>query len=325
MRAMRADELTSIDCYQEIDLPTPEPGPGQVRVRISACGIGYVDALAATGGYQVKPQLPCIPGSEVGGTIDAVGPGVEGLAVGERVMAGVRGGFADYALGSAASVQRIPDSMSFEQAAGFRVNYVTALHGLRDRAQLAAGEKLLVIGAAGGTGLAAVQVGRALGAEVIAAASTAEKREFALAHGAHMAIDTSPEGWRDRLKAVTGDKKVAVVFDPVCGPLFELAFRSLGWRGRHLVVGFAAGPIPALPSNLTLMKGASLMGVDMRQMIEFEGRHGDDLLAELVGWVGEGRIAPPVGRRFPFSQAREALQFALTGAGIGKTVLTLDE
>jgi NADPH2:quinone reductase len=239
------------------------------------------------------------------------------------VMATVRGGFADYGVGAVTTVRRIPEAMSFEQAAGFRINYITALNGLRDRAMIAPGERLLVIGAAGGVGLAALEVGRALGAEVIAVASTEEKRAFALVHGASAAIDTTPEGWRDRLKAVTGGKGVDVVFDPVCGPLFELAFRSLAWRGRHLVVGFAGGGIPALPSNLTIMKGASLMGVDVRQLQEFEGEHMEDMLTELLGWVGEGRINPPIGRSFPFSQAREALTFALSGAGIGKTVLTL--
>lgn len=323
MRAIQADELTSIDGYREVMLPLPEPGPSQVRIKIGACGIGYVDALRALGRYQVKPPLPNIPGGEVGGTIDALGPGVEGFAPGDRVMAMLRGGFAEYGLAPVASIRAIPDAMSFEQAAGFKINYLTALNGLRDRAALRPGERLLVTGAAGGVGLAALQVGRALGAEVIAAASTTEKRAFALAHGAQAAIDTAPEGWRDRLKTLTGGKGVDVVFDPVCGPLFELAFRSLAWRGRHLVVGFAGGPIPALPSNLTIMKGASLVGVDVRQLMEFEGPHAEDLLSELLGWVAEGRLTPPVGRVFPFSQAREALTYALGGAGIGKTVLTL--
>jgi NADPH2:quinone reductase len=324
MRALQTDDLGSIDNYREIDAPVPEPGPGQVRIRVLACGIGYVDALNALGRYQVKPTLPHRPGGEVGGVIDALGPDVEGLAIGDRVMANVRGGFADYALGLAVKARRIPSAMSFEQAAGFRVNYVTALNGLRDRAALAPGERLLVIGAAGGVGIAAMEVGRAMGAEVIAVASSEEKRGFALAHGASAAIDTAPEGWRDRLKAVTGGKGVDVVFDPVCGPLFELAFRSLAWRGRHLVVGFAGGGIPALPSNLTIMKGASLIGVDVRQLMEFEPEHAEDLVTELLEWVGAGRLSPPLGRSFPFSQAREALTYALSGKGVGKTVLTLD-
>jgi NADPH2:quinone reductase len=292
-----------------------------VRIKVAACGVGYVDALVSLGRYQVKPALPHTPGGEAGGVVDALGEGVAGLAVGDRVMAQVRGGFAQYALAPAAGVLRIPEAMSFEQASGFRINYLTALHGLRDRAALQPGERLLVLGAAGGVGMAALQVGRALGAEVIAACSSDEKRAFALVQGAAHAIDTAPEGWRDRLKAAAGGRGVDVVFDPVCGPLFELAFRSLAWRGRHLVIGFAGGPIPALPANLPLMKGAGLIGVDVRQFPLFEPDRASAYLDELLGWVAEGRIVPPVGRVFGFEAAREALTFALSGAGIGKTVL----
>jgi NADPH2:quinone reductase len=323
MKALMAEALASIDDYRLVDLPTPEPGPGEVRIKVSACGVGYVDALVSLGRYQVKPALPHIPGGEAGGTVDALGDGVGGLAVGDRVMAQVRGGFAEYALAPAAGVLRIPEAMSFEQASGFRINYLTALHGLRDRAHLQPGERLLVLGAAGGVGMAALQVGRAMGAEVIAAGSSPDKRAFALAHGAAHAIDTAPDGWRDRLKAVTDGKGVDVIFDPVCGPLFELAFRSLAWRGRHLVIGFAGGPIPALPANLPLMKGAGLIGVDVRQFPLFEPQAAAAYLDELLAWVAEGRIAPPVGRVFALGEAREALTFALSGAGIGKTVLRL--
>ena len=321
MRALQADQLTSIDDYRDVELPISEPGPGQVRIKVAACGVGYVDALVSLGRYQVKPPLPHIPGGEAGGVVDALGEGVTGLAVGERVMAHVQGGFAEYALAAAWAVKPIPAAMSFEQASGFRINYLTALHGLRDRANLQPGERLLVTGAAGGVGMAALQVGRILGAEVIAAASSEEKRAFALAHGAAQAIDTAPEGWRDRLKPLTGGKGVDVIFDPVCGPLFELAFRSLAWRGRHLVVGFAGGPIPALPANLPLMKGAGLLGVDVRQYPLFEPDNAAAALDELLAWVADGRLVPPVGRVFGLGEAREALSFALTGAGIGKTVL----
>jgi NADPH2:quinone reductase len=212
--------------------------------------------------------------------------------------------------------------MSFAQAAGFKINYVTALHGLRDRGQIKPGERLLVLGAAGGVGMAAIQVGKRLGATVIAAASTEEKRNFALAQGADAAIDTAAEGWRDRLKQAGGGGP-DVVFDPVCGPLFELAFRSLAWRGRHLVVGFAGGPIPALPANLTLMKGAALAGVDVRQFQLFEAERAASQFAELLAWVGEGAFAPPVGRRFTLEAFAPALEYALSGKGIGKTVVTM--
>ncbi|HEX4197561.1 MAG TPA: NADPH:quinone oxidoreductase family protein [Caulobacteraceae bacterium] len=323
MKALQAARLDTIDDYREVDLPTPEPGAGQVRIKVAACGVGYVDALVSLGRYQVKPPLPHTPGGEVGGTIDALGDGVDHLAVGDRVMAQVGGGFAEYALASAQAVVRIPAAMSFEQASGFRINHLTALHGLRDRAGLQAGEQLLVTGAAGGVGMAALQVGKLMGARVIAAASTEEKRAFALANGADLAIDTAPDGWRDRLKALTGGKGVDVVFDPTCGPLFELAFRSLAWRGRHLVVGFAGGPIPALPANLPLMKGAAMVGVDVRQFSLFEPETAATYLQELLDWVADGRLIPPTGRAFAFDQAREALTFALSGAGLGKTVLTI--
>lgn len=323
MRRVEAQALDSIADYRIIDAPVPTPGPGQVVVEVAVCGVGYVDALVSLGRYQVKPPVPHTPGSEVGGWIASVGDGVEGLAIGDRVMAQAAGGFSEFALATAASVVKIPDAMSFAQAAGFRVNYLTALHGLSDRGQLRAGERLLVLGAAGGVGMAAIQVGRRLGATVIAAASSEEKRAFALAQGADAVIDTAAEGWRDRLKALGGPPDV--VFDPVCGPLFELAFRSLAWRGRHLVVGFVGGPIPALPANLTLMKGAALLGVDVRQFLLFEAERGAAHLEMLMQWVADGTLTPPVGRTFAFEDFAPALEFALSGAGVGKTVLSVAE
>jgi NADPH2:quinone reductase len=323
MRKVEAKTLESIADYRLDEAPIPTSAAGEVIVQVAACGVGYVDALVALGRYQVKPPLPHTPGQEVGGWIAAVGEGVTGLAVGDRVMATVRGGFSEYAAGPAVGALKIPDGMGFAQAAGFRINYLTALHGLRDRAAIRPGERLLVLGAAGGVGMAAVQVGKLLGARVIAAASTEDKRAFALANGADAVIDTAAEGWRDRLKTLCDGKGPDVVFDPVCGPLFELAFRSLAWGGRHLVVGFAGGPIPSLPSNLTLMKGAALMGVDVRQFLLFEGPRAAAELDELLAWVGEGKLTPPVGRSFPLEDYAPALEFALTGQGLGKTVLSV--
>lgn len=323
MKFVQATTLDSIADYRLQEGETPRPGPGEVLVKVAACGVGYVDALVAVGRYQVKPPLPHTPGQEAGGWVEAIGDGVEGLAPGDRVLATVRGGFAQFALAPAAAAVKIPPRMSFAQAAGFRVNYITALHGLRDRGALAAGERLLVLGAAGGVGMAAIQVGKVLGAEVIAVASTDEKRAFARAQGADHVIDTAPEGWRDRLKAVCSGKGPDVVFDPVCGPLFQPAFRSLVWRGRHLVVGFIGGPIPALPANLTLMKGAALTGVDVRQFALFEAKKAEAHLAELLSWVANGRLVPVVGRAFALLDFAPALEFALTGQGLGKTVLEI--
>lgn len=323
MKAIQASDLASIESYRVAELPLPEPGPGQVRLKVAACGVGYVDALVALGRYQVKPPLPHVPGGEVSGWIDAVGEGVDGFSVGTRVLAQVQGGFAEYALAPVASLHRLPDRMSLAQAAGFRINYVTALHALRDRAHIRPGETLLVIGAAGGTGLAAVQVGKQLGTQVIAVASTEAKRAVAAKHGADAAIDREPDGWRERLKEVA-PSGIDVVFDPVSGPLLQPAFRSLRWGGRYLVIGFAAGAIPALPLNLPLLKGAALVGVDYRQFAAvYQADEARQELDELLGWVGAGRFEPPVGRVFPFEQARGALAFALSGEGAGKTVLSV--
>lgn len=321
MKAIQGNDLASIDGYRPVELDMPQPGPGEVRLKVAACGIGYVDALIALGRYQVKPTLPHIPGGEAAGWIDALGAGVDGIAAGDRVLAQVGGGFAEYAIAPAASLHRLPARMAMEQAAGFRINYVTALHALRDRAQLRPGETLLVIGAAGGTGLAAVQVGKRLGARVIAVASTPDKRAAASRCGADAVLDREPEGWRDRLKALAPDG-LDVVFDPVSGPLLQPAFRSLRWGGRHLVIGFASGAIPALPVNLPLLKGAALVGVDYRQFAAvYEAEAARRELDELLGWVEDGTLDPAVGRIFAFDQAGPALAYALGGAGIGKTVL----
>ncbi len=324
MKAVRADTINSVDDYKIVDAPLPTAGFDQVLIKVHAVGMGYVDALVALGGYQVKPPTPYTPGLEIGGVVEAVGDGVSNVRVGDRVMANAfGGGLAEYAVAAAAMVFPIPDAMTFAQAAGFRTNYLTALHGLTDRGTLRAGECLLVFGAAGGVGLAAVQIGRLLGANVIAAASSEEKRTFSLDHGAHQAIDVTPEDWRARLKVVCDGKGPDVIFDPVCGPLFEPAFRSLGWNGRHLVVGFAGGPIPKLPVNLTLMKGAALMGVDVRQFVLFEAARANEHVERLLAWSAEGGLKPAVGRRFPFSDFADAMKFAMSGKGKGKTIIEL--
>lgn len=323
MRVVEAKSLDSLDAYTLIERDVPVPEKGQVLIKVKACGVGYVDALVALGRYQVKPPLPHTPGMEVSGIVEAVGPDVKDLTPGMRVLAQAAGGFAEYVPVSVALVTPIPDALSFEQAAAFRVNYLTALHGLKDRGRLHAGEILLVTGAAGGVGLAAVQVGSLMGAKVIACASSDEKRAFALRHGASASIDTSPDKWRERLKVLTDGKGPNVIFDPVCGGLFEPAFRSIAWGGRHLVVGFAGGPVPALPANLTLMKGAGLLGVDVRQFMLYEWQRALEHLSSLLSWVEDGQLKPVVGRVFCYEEYREALSFALSGKGLGKTVLAI--
>jgi NADPH2:quinone reductase len=323
VRAIQASHLRHFDDYAEVEIDLPSPRPREVRVKVAAVGIGYFDSLVALGGYQVKPALPHIPGVDIAGTIDAVGDGenVGGWTVGDRVAALATRGLAEYALAPAALTLRLPDVVSFAQGATVPLNYLTALHALRDRALLRAGETLLIFGAAGGVGLAAIQVGRALGARVIAVGSTAEKRAFAIGHGAEVAVDTVVAGWRERLRTALDGRPLGAVFDPVCGPLFEAAFRSLGWGGRHLVVGFVGGPIPALPANLSLMKGAALVGVDERQFVQFEPDRAAAHLAQLNDWLGRGVIIPPVGRCFEWLDHRAALDFAFRGEGLGKTLI----
>lgn len=325
MKAITASKIDSLADYAEVEIPMPEPGPGQVRIRVAAVGIGYVDALVALGRYQVKPPLPHIPGSEVAGSVDSVGDGVDTLRIGDRVMVMTTHGFAQYTLAPAAACRRLPADASFAQGAAFPLNYLTALHGLADRADIQAGETLLVFGAAGGVGTAAIQIGKALGARVIAAASTPEKRQFALAQGADAIIDTDVDGWRDRLKPLLGDAPLGVIFDPVCGPLFQPAFRSLGWGGRHLVVGFVGGPIPALPSNLTLMKGAGLIGVDVRQFQLFEPHKAAAHLDTLTEWLADGRVTPAIGKVFAWHDFGPALETAFGGQSTGKTILSVTE
>ena len=320
MKRVETTNLDSIANYRMVEEADPVAGQGEVLIRVAACGVGYVDALEALGRYQVKPPLPHVPGQEISGSIVALGQGVSGLRVGDRVMTQIHGGFAELAVAAADAVVIIPDNMAFAQAAGFKINYLTVLHALRDRGQLQPGETMLVIGAAGGVGSAAVQVGKCLGAKVIAVASSAQKRDFARQVGADQVIDPASGDFRAQVKELCGQKGPDVVFDPVCGPLFEPAFRSLTWGGRHLVVGFAGGEIPALRANLPLLKGASLVGVDVRQFQLYEARKGARHLQELLQWVAAGDLAPPIGKRFGFDEFIPALEYALSGTGLGKTV-----
>ncbi len=326
MKLVQAEKIDSVEDYQLVEAPRPTPAEGDVLIRVKMCGMGYVDALVALGGYQVKPSVPFTPGQEISGVVEAIGAQVQSVKIGDRVMANsFGGGLAEYVAVPQAMVTVIPDQLADAQAAGFRVNYLTALHGLRDRAQIRAGERLLVFGAAGGVGSAAIQVGKVLGAHVIAVASTEEKRAFALKLGAASTLDANEDGWRDRLKQLCGGKGVDVIFDPVSGPLFEAAFRSLNWDGRHLVVGFAGGPIPKLPINLSLMKGASLVGVDVRQFLLYENAHAMRHLDELLAWIATGKMIPPIGRQFALDDFAEAMRFAMSGSGLAKSVIRVSQ
>ncbi|WP_339034298.1 NADPH:quinone oxidoreductase family protein [Bradyrhizobium symbiodeficiens] len=324
MKAVVVERYAPIDQIELKDVPSPSMEPGQLRVRVESAGIGFVDGLKIEGRYQTKDPLPFIPGTEFAGMVtDAPGaPG--GYQAGMRVMGMTRSGaLAEEIVVRPEALHRLPDGVAAEVAASFRANYLTALYALSARASLVAGEQLLVLGAAGGTGTAAVQIGKLLGARVIAAASTADKREFARAHGADAVIDYTQADWRDTLKELTNGRGADVIFDPVGGEISVQAFRSIAWRGRHLVVGFAAGAIPALPFNLPLLKGGALLGVDLAQIATREPDVQKRLMSELIGWLADGKLKPAVGRVFALEDFREAFKTMQTRAALGKMVVRI--
>lgn len=323
-RAVIAEQFGSPEAFELRDQPARALKLGQVRIAIKAAGISYVDVLTAEGRYQVKPPLPFVPGSEAAGVVVELGGEVSGLTVGDRVSASGWGGlFAEEAVLPARGVRRIPDALSFVEAAVFPVSYATAWHALVDRGQLKAGETLLVLGAGGATGYAAVQVGKHLGARVIASASSEAKRTLALEGGADAAIDARAADWRDLVKAANGGKGVDVVFDPVGGEATDPAFRSLGWNGRHLIVGFPGG-IAALRTNLPLLKGASLVGVDIRQFSEFEPAKADANRAETFRLAAQGVLRPAIAQTFALDHFRAAMTLAAGGQTAGRVVLVME-
>ncbi len=330
MRAVLGHSLADLGAYQLLTLPIPVPGPQEVRVRVAAASLGYADGLIATGRYQVKPPLPFVPACEFAGVIDALGDELADVGtwhIGQRVAAqALGGGLAEYALAHVGALNATPAALDDAASAAFWVDHATALHALRDRARLQRGETVLVLGAAGGVGLAGVQVARLLGGRVFAAASSAAKRAAAQQAGAQEVIDYTAASWTDEIKRLTLGKGVDVIFDPVGGTTFEPAFRRLAWGGRHVVLGFTGGAIPALPTNLALLKGASLVGADIRQ---FTNIHGPDEAraqrTELAAWVSEGHLRPFIGARFSLAQFAQALAACSDRQRIGKTVVMLDE
>lgn len=300
------------------------PKSGEVRVAIKAAGVSYVDVLTAMGQYQFKPPLPFIPGSEAAGIVEAVGEGVAHLAVGDRVFCGGLGGlFAQANVFKAANMVKVPEVMSLETAAVFPVNYMTAYYALADRARAQAGETLLVLGAAGGTGFAAIQIGKHLGLRVIASASSETKKAVALAGGADAVVTTGAADWRDQVTAANGGKPVDIVFDPVGGDATELAFRTLGYDGRHLVIGFLGG-ISALKTNLPLLKSASLIGVQLRdhalkRPVEAQENH-----RKVMALAGEGIFSPVIAERFALADYAAAMNTAFSGSAAGRVVLLMD-
>lgn len=300
------------------------PGPGKVRIAIRAAGISYVDVLVAAGLYQLKPPLPFVPGSEFSGVIEAVGEGVDPARIGERVLGSAFGA----AIGEACVIPAklalpIPDAMDFVTASVFRVSYATAYHALVQRACLQIGETVCVLGAGGAVGYAAIEVAKALGAKVIGSASTPEKRALATQGGADAVIDSASPTWREDLKAANNGKPVDVIVDPVGGAAMEPAFRSLAWNGRHLVIGFAGGAIPKLPVNLALLKGASLIGVDVRQFGDYERDLSDANVQALLALFAQGKLHPPIARTYPIDDFVAAMEEAQRGVTAGRIVITM--
>ena len=322
MQAWICHKPTGVDSLQWQEVPTPAPQAGQALVAVKAASLNFPDILIVQNKYQFKPALPFVPGSEFAGVVEAVGPGVSHVKPGDRVatVAGT-GGFGSHALVPAEKLVPLPEGMSFEHGAAFLMTYGTTQHALLDRGVLQPGETVLVLGAAGGVGTAAVQIAKAAGARVIAAASSDEKCQLCRDIGADDTINYSTENLREALKAKTDGKGPDLVYDPVGGDLAEPAFRSIAWRGRYLVVGFAGGGIPALPLNLMLLKGASVVGVFWGDFVRREPQAFARDIAQLSQWYAEGKVRPVMDQTLPIADLMAA--YARMGARhvVGKLVL----
>jgi len=324
MRAVRCKAYGPPDSLVVEDIASPVAGPGEVIVGVKAAGVNFPDVLIIQNKYQVKPPLPFSPGSEIAGVVKAVGDGVDAVKAGDRVFAITGyGAFTEEVTVEAARLLRIPQGMDFVTAAAFGLTYATSDHALRDRGALKAGETLLILGAGGGVGLAAIDIGKALGARVIACASDDEKLAVCRDHGADATINYAAEDLRERIKALTGGKGADVVYDPVGGPYTELALRSIAWRGRLLVVGFAAGEIPKIPLNLTLLKGCAIVGVYWGEFSRREPERFAESIGQLGRWYAEGKLKPHVSQVLPLERAADALTRMANREVKGKVVLSV--
>lgn len=325
MKAVVCEAWGAPDTLQVKDVPLPAPEPGQVRVRVRAAAVNFPDALLVAGKYQFKPDFPFSPGAEFSGTVRALGDGVPSLAIGDKVVGTAAfGAYAEEVLADAAQVVALPDATSddeLELAGSFLLTYGTSYHALKDRAGAKPAETLLVLGAGGGVGLAAVELGKQMGLRVIAAASTEAKREAARSRGADEVVDYTTDDFRDRLKALTDGRGVDIVYDPVGGDIAETALRSVGWGGRYLVVGFAAGGIPKLPTNLLLLKGSALVGVFWGEFVRREPEANAANTRRLLDWLHDGVLRPLISARYPLARAPDALNALLGRDAIGKLVI----
>jgi NADPH2:quinone reductase len=322
MKAILCNRFCTPDELELADIPEPQAGPGEAVVRIKAAALNFFDTLIIAGKYQHKPPFPFSPAAEFSGVVESVGPGVTTVAPGDRVMANTGWGAAREAVAVPAELLvKLPDGLDFDRAAGLTVTYGTTLYALRVRAELQAGETLVVLGASGGTGLATIELGKIMGARVIACASSDEKLDFARAHGADETVNYASEDLRAALKKLGGERGIDVVYDPVGGPYAEPALRSLGWEGRYLVVGFAAGEIPKIPLNLVLLKSCDIRGVLWGAWVRREPQAQLALMSEIVRWCAQGKLSAHVHAVYPLAETAKALKAIADRKVMGKVVL----
>ncbi|KJZ12878.1 NADPH:quinone oxidoreductase [Marinomonas sp. S3726] len=323
MKAIMCHEFAPIDSLSYEEVPDPTPNEHEIIIDVAACGINFPDGLLVQGLYQLKPEHPFSPGSEVTGTISQLGTKVKHLKLGQRVIGlTMTGGYAEKVAINSRMVLPLPDTISFEQGAGLITAHATAHHALKQRAKLKKGETLLVTGASGGTGLAAVQIGKAMGAKVIALCSTQEKLLAAKEQGADELLLSNDPDLKDKIKALTANKGVDVIYEVVGGDLFNVCARSMAWNGRLLVIGFASGSIPEFPVNLALVKGFSVIGVFWGSFAQKEPANFMVNMQELLAWYGQGQVKVVIDQVFPLSQAPEALTKVFNRQSIGKLILT---
>jgi NADPH:quinone reductase len=306
------------------DIAAPVPGPGEVLIAVKAAGLNFFDTLITRGRYQVRPELPFSPSAEIAGVVSQIGPGVAGIGIGDRVMAYIGwGGAREQVVTSADTLVPIPDGVSDEVAAGVSVTYGTAIHALKDRARLKPAETVAVLGAAGGAGLAAVEIAKLMGARVIAVASSADKLAVCKEHGADELLDYVATSLKTSLRALTGEAGVDVVYDCVGGEASEAALRALAWQGRFLVVGFASGEIPRIALNLLLLKGADAVGVFWSEAVRRDPQGHRANMVQVLDWVAKGKLAPRIHATYPLAQIGAAIGVIEARQAVGKVVLTL--
>ena len=325
MKALICNEFGTPDSLILAETEAPTPAKGEILIDIKAAGVNFPDILTVQGKYQFKPELPFIPGAEVCGIVTAIGEGVTSRKVGDKVFATLQvGAFSEQCVVNEHATVALGATMSFEQGAGFAITYGTSYYALKQRANIQSGETLLVLGAAGGVGIATIQIAKAMGAKVIAAASSEEKLDFACEAGADLRINYSTENLKDRVKELTGGKGADVIYDPVGGDLSEQAFRSIAWDGRFLVIGFASGPIPAIPLNLALLKGASMIGVFWGAWAARSPRESRDNFDELIAMVDSGKFSPLVTEVYPLDDFKAAFASISERRAKGKVILSND-